>query len=129
LPRGMPALAGRGRKSGTAIEGKPVEAQPVFGQISPLKRPDGSGLAGGKSQGDLETSVCSETAARRSGGFPCSSVGYDHYCSSGLPVARMLTNGTGANAGRFGAESSNLAGKILEFASRRSGFRIVLTEP
>ncbi|ODT79409.1 MAG: hypothetical protein ABS76_19660 [Pelagibacterium sp. SCN 64-44] len=64
FPRGMPDLAGRGRKSGTAIEEKPVEAQPVFGQISPLKRPDGSGHVGGKVQGDMAAGVSLGTAAR-----------------------------------------------------------------
>ena len=64
FPRGMPALAGRGRKSGAAVEGKPVEAQPVSGLISPLKRPDGSGLVGGKARGDMAASVPLETAAR-----------------------------------------------------------------
>ncbi|MCW5721769.1 MAG: hypothetical protein KIS86_11560, partial [Devosia sp.] len=48
----------------TAVEEKPVEAQPDFGQISPLKRPDGSGLVGGKAQGDMAASAPPETAAR-----------------------------------------------------------------
>jgi hypothetical protein len=64
FPRGMSALAGRGRKSGTAVEEKSVEAQPVFGQISPLKRPDGSGHVGGQAQGVMVASAPPETAAR-----------------------------------------------------------------
>jgi len=48
----MPALAGRGRKVDDAVAPYAIEAQLVIGQISPLKRPDGSGLVLGKAQGD-----------------------------------------------------------------------------
>ncbi|ODT65397.1 MAG: hypothetical protein ABS75_31915 [Pelagibacterium sp. SCN 63-23] len=54
FPRGMPALAGRGRKSGNAVEAMPVEAQPAFGPIKPLRGRMGADLLAG-AQGDMAT--------------------------------------------------------------------------
>ena len=68
FPRGMPALAGRGRKLDDAVAPQAIEAQLVFGQISPIEEAGWERTGYRESSGRLwRPPYAMETAPRISG--------------------------------------------------------------
>ncbi|MDP2782142.1 MAG: hypothetical protein Q8O80_17295 [Devosia sp.] len=57
FPRGMPAPAGRGRKLDDAVAPRAIEAQLVFGQISPLRGRTGADWLSGKLKKAMATTL------------------------------------------------------------------------